>query len=39
VERRPVVLSHPQSLAARSLADVARLVVTDAERGSPETPS
>jgi hypothetical protein len=36
VERRPVVLSHPQSLAARSLADVARLVVSDAGRGSAE---
>jgi len=35
VERRPVVLSHPQSLAARSLADVARLLSTDATSGAP----
>lgn len=34
VERRPVVLSHPQSLASRSLADVARLIVADAEGGA-----
>ena len=30
VERRPVVLSHPQSLAARALADLAGLVLADA---------
>lgn len=35
VERRPVVLSHPQSLAARSLADVARLLLGDARSGTP----
>jgi hypothetical protein len=34
VERRPVVLSHPQSLAARGLADVARLLLTDARSGA-----
>jgi hypothetical protein len=35
VERRPVVLSHPQALASRALADVARLLLADARRGSP----
>jgi hypothetical protein len=35
VERRPVVLSHPQSLASRALADVARLVLGDARAGAP----
>jgi hypothetical protein len=34
VERRPVVLSHPQSLASRALADVARLLLTDARDGA-----
>jgi hypothetical protein len=34
VERRPVVLSHPQSLASRALADVARLLLVDARGGS-----
>jgi hypothetical protein len=34
VERRPVVLSHPQSLAARSLADVAQLLIADAKSGA-----
>ena len=37
VERRPVVLSHPQSLAARALADVARLLLGDARSGAPGT--
>jgi hypothetical protein len=35
VERRPVVLSHPQSLAARALTDVARLLLGDARAGAP----
>jgi hypothetical protein len=35
VERRPVVLSHPQSLASRALADVARLVLGDARASAP----
>ncbi len=33
VERRPVVLSHPQALASRALADVASLLLDDARRG------
>jgi hypothetical protein len=37
VERRPVVLSHPQSLAARALADVARLLLGDARGSAPGT--
>ena len=39
VERRPVVLSHPQSLAARSLTDVARLLLGDARGSAPGTVS
>jgi hypothetical protein len=34
-ERRPVGLSHPQSLAARAMLDVARLLVEDAGGGAP----
>jgi hypothetical protein len=30
MDRRPVVLSHPQSLAARALGDVGRLLLADA---------
>jgi hypothetical protein len=37
VERRPVVLSHPQSLAARALADVARLLLGDLRGGGAGT--
>jgi hypothetical protein len=37
VERRPVVLSHPQSLASRALADVARLLLADARGVASET--
>jgi hypothetical protein len=34
VERRPVVLSHPQAHASRALADVAGLLLADSGRGT-----